>query len=512
MICPRCSVAEIPPDSNRCDLCGYVLMGARTVSSVQGAVADEVHETVQRELADRFELQVLVRKDRGSSLYAARDLEDNQLVSLRLIPRQGPVEGPLIHRFAQTATLAGQLRHPHLVSIRKHGITHSLLWYSADAVKSSTLGARLERAEPMALSRTLELLEQIASGLEYLHRNAVVHGGLGRETVLIDAEGWARVSDPGTGAAIYRAAGPGVGWEALLDLPCAAPELLERRLMGPAADQFSLAALAYMCLAGRPPFTATSVEGLRRERAGAPIPLEETRADLPPYVNSGVMRALRDDPSERFASVLDLVAVLGGAATRPSSGMRAPTGRPSAAQVVVLPQSQRPRRRLSPLLALAFAVVGFAGGAYLAWTKWRPRSGPEWAAGPAGAAAGTELPSPAASPPVSQAPSVTPDSAAAPAVRPAPPASPRPSGRARQAPQRPAEQPATLMVNATPWGSLYLDGRLVGNTPQAGLSLTPGVHVVRVVRDGFVPFERTITARVGDTLRLTDIVLQPLSP
>jgi serine/threonine protein kinase len=172
--------------------------------AVQPRVADEVLETVQRELAGRFELQVMVRRDRGSTLYVARDLEDDQLVGLRLIPRQGPVEGPLIHRFAQTATLAAQFRHPHLIPIRKHGVTTSLLWYSMDAVKSRTLGATLNAAGQLPLARTLELLEQVASGLEYLHRNAVVHGGVGRETVLVDGEGWVR-GRSGTAAAVYRA-------------------------------------------------------------------------------------------------------------------------------------------------------------------------------------------------------------------------------------------------------------------------------------------------------------------
>src|SRR3990170_4878603 len=127
MICPRCSVAEISSDTNVCELCGYTLLGSHQVA-VQTRVADEVFETVQRELADRFEMQVMIRRDRGSTLYLARDTEDDQMVGLRLIPRQGPVEGSLIHRFAQTATLAAQLRHPHLLPIRKHGVTTSLLW------------------------------------------------------------------------------------------------------------------------------------------------------------------------------------------------------------------------------------------------------------------------------------------------------------------------------------------------------------------------------------------------
>ena len=501
MICPRCSVAEISSDTNRCELCGYTLLGSPPVA-VQPRVADEVFETVQRELAGRFELQVMVRRDRGSTLYLARDMEDDQLVGLRLIPRQGPVEGPLIHRFAQTATLGAQLRHPHLLPIRKHGVTTSLLWYSMDAVRSRTLGATLEAAGALPLARTLELLEQVASGLEYLHRNAVVHGGVGRETVLVDGEGWVRVADPGTAAAVYRAAGPGHGWEALLDLPFAAPELIERRLMGPAADQYSLAVIAYTCLAGHAPYRATSVDDLRRERAAPAPSLLDVRSDLPPHVDTAVQRAMRDDPTDRFGSALDFVAVLGGAAARPSGAVLRPTGRPSAAQVVVVPTAEPVARRWGwAVVALLAMVVAAGGGAYFA-LRPRPGSNPQWADGPVQA-------------PTVQAP-VTPPQPAVPVAD-----SPGTAGRARATartpleaapPAAPAAPPGTLFVNATPWGSVYVDGRLVGNTPQTNLQLPAGTHRLRVVRDGFVPWERDVQVRSGDTLRITDIVLDPIRP
>jgi hypothetical protein len=62
-------------------------------------------------------------------------------------------------------------------------------------------------------------------------------------------------------------------------------------------------------------------------------------------------------------------------------------------------------------------------------------------------------------------------------------------------------------VSATPWGQLYVDGQLVGNTPKANLSLAPGAHTIRVLREGYQPFERTIQVESGQALRLTDIVL-----
>jgi hypothetical protein len=80
---------------------------------------------------------------------------------------------------------------------------------------------------------------------------------------------------------------------------------------------------------------------------------------------------------------------------------------------------------------------------------------------------------------------------------PAAPAAPAPAGA----------DAGRLFVNASPWGQLYVDGQLVGNTPKANLSLAPGSHAVRVVREGYEPFERTIQVAAGQSVRLTDIVL-----
>ena len=74
------------------------------------------------------------------------------------------------------------------------------------------------------------------------------------------------------------------------------------------------------------------------------------------------------------------------------------------------------------------------------------------------------------------------------------------------------QRPARLFINANPWGELSLDGQSLGNTPKADLQVTPGTHRISVTRDGFEPWERTVTVRPGEVLRLTDIVLRELKP
>ncbi|HEV2751712.1 MAG TPA: PEGA domain-containing protein, partial [Gemmatimonadales bacterium] len=68
-------------------------------------------------------------------------------------------------------------------------------------------------------------------------------------------------------------------------------------------------------------------------------------------------------------------------------------------------------------------------------------------------------------------------------------------------------EPGLLSINAIPWGSVYVDGRPVGNTPQLDLSVPPGQHRLRVERQGYRPYERVIDVAPGQRLRITDITL-----
>jgi len=69
-------------------------------------------------------------------------------------------------------------------------------------------------------------------------------------------------------------------------------------------------------------------------------------------------------------------------------------------------------------------------------------------------------------------------------------------------------EPAHLYIASTPWGVLFVDDKQIGNTPQADLKVPPGSHSIRVSRDGYLSYETVIAIESGETLRLTDIVLQ----
>jgi signal transduction histidine kinase len=67
--------------------------------------------------------------------------------------------------------------------------------------------------------------------------------------------------------------------------------------------------------------------------------------------------------------------------------------------------------------------------------------------------------------------------------------------------------PGQLSINSTPWGLLFVDGELVGNTPKANVVLPAGTHIIRIVREGFEDYRREIYIESGAALRITDITL-----
>jgi len=174
-------------------------------------------------------------------------------------------------------------------------------------------------------------------------------------------------------------------------------------------------------------------------------------------------------------------------------------------------ETPAPRRPWLRLGAVALAILGAAGTVVLVRSEWRglrtaaPRRAvpaPVWRDTAAlRSDSGLERRPPA------------PMQSAAPApVQSAPPATSAPAASVPvstdSAPRRPAAQPGRLFINATPWGLVYLDGVLIGNTPKTDISVAPGTHSLRVARDGFEPFERTLRVGPGEDVRLTDIVLR----
>jgi serine/threonine-protein kinase len=546
MRCPRCFLADIPEGARTCVLCGYSpdaraatgdaaqptpparpARGRRTTPAGQStptdphgspaptAVAEEAEFVpteldARRELSAEFRIEALLRGAPEPIVYLAWDGADRPL-TLKAAARHQL--GPAADRFTRAAEAAMQLEHSHILPPLRFGCTDHFVWYATKRGDGRSLESMLETVGALELGTCVRILEQVASALDHAHRRGLAHGGLRSDCVIVGANEWVQVSDFLVGG--------------VLQVP---PDEARASEPGPRADQYALGALAYECLTGTPVRDAPPLSRLL-----------DGRSDIPLHVSQALRRALSTRPAERFPTVLDFVTALGGPTAAAPAAAPSASGLDGASQqrsprspvVIVADEDEEdeelerparpPARRPGRLVAAAGLVLVVGGGAVWLGTSSAPASQTTAydasippaqslpSPTPEGARANTAAPAVETPPPEPQReterrrPEPAPVRRTPVARRTAPAVSPQPRRVERRAP--PPSEPALLSVNSVPWGSVYIDGQPVGNTPQIDLQLPSGSHRLRVERDGFRPYERLIELAPGQRLRITDIAL-----
>src|SRR3989449_5079731 len=209
---------------------------------------DPVDAAARDDLRGLFELETVHRRGPASLVWLARDVEFDQPVALKLMPRVPGAGAEAEEAFHRAAAQIAALDHPHIVPLYSAGATDRFFWCSMEYVEGRSLAEALRSSGPMELAACLRLLGQVAAAVDAAHRLGVVHAGLTPANVLIDAAGDAHVTDFWIAWVLERlGAPPGDGGKARRD-KYRAPEQRSEGRCGPETDQYALAALMQACL------------------------------------------------------------------------------------------------------------------------------------------------------------------------------------------------------------------------------------------------------------------------
>lgn len=237
-------------------------------------------------------------------VYKARQKRLNRFVALKMI-LTGDLAGDMeVQRFRSEAEAAAKLDHPCIVPVYETGEFKGHHFFSMGFVDGETLSSRAKR-QMLTPIESAKILIKVAGAIEYAHENGVVHRDLKPANILLDGNDGPKVTDFGLAKQLasdsdLTRTGAVMGTPSYMPPEQAAGNTSE---VGPRSDVYSLGAVLYFLLSGRPPFqSANHVEVLMQVLENEPIPTRTLAPDVPKDLDTICQKCLEKDPNRRYES------------------------------------------------------------------------------------------------------------------------------------------------------------------------------------------------------------------
>jgi serine/threonine-protein kinase len=262
-----------------------------------------------RFLSDWDAYEILDEVDRGGMgiVYRARHKELNRIVALKTIRSGEFANGNEIARFRREAQIAAQLVHPGIVPIYEIGERNNLIYYTMAFVEGCPL-LELARSPTLSIAAKVQLVYQLTQALQYAHGQGVAHRDIKPSNILIDLHGSPILIDFGLAKSTH-AESDLTQTGAMLGTPSyMAPEQIQYhhdhdlRL----SDIYSLGAVFYYLLVGRPPFVGpTNFDIMLQLKDRQPVRPSRLNRQVDRELDTICLRAMEKNPSERYATAAE---------------------------------------------------------------------------------------------------------------------------------------------------------------------------------------------------------------
>ena len=260
----------------------------------------------------KFELLEEIGRGGMGVVYRARQLDLQRVVAVKMILSHQLATAEEVRRFQIEARAAACLRHPNIVAIHEIGERDGRHYFVMDFVSGESLAKRVSRG-PLSVEEASRLLIGIALAIQHLHTQGIIHRDIKPSNILLDEQGQPFVTDFGL-AKIFDTDDGQTRTGAIIGTPSyMSPEQAAGRnqLISPRSDVYSLGAMFYEMLTGRPPFQEANVlDTLVQVLEGEPTLPRHLNAAIPRDLELICLRCLDKDPSKRYPTAAELAADL----------------------------------------------------------------------------------------------------------------------------------------------------------------------------------------------------------
>lgn len=330
----------------------------------------------------KYEILEEIGRGGFATVYKALDTTLDRLVALKVLAPHLIWDTNFVTRFKEEARTAANLHHPSIVIIYEVGEADGVHYIAMEYLPGRNLSTVLAEEGSLPLLDVVNIIDQLASALDYTHASELVHRDIKPSNVIISDVGHATLTDFGivkaaTGSRL-TATGTIMGTPEYMS-----PEQVTGEELGPSSDIYSLGIVCYEMLAGQAPFSGTTASVLHSHVYEPPPLLGELEPGLPQGVPEVIDKALAKKSADRFASAGEMAGALRAAmegipialeppatvaVRQPPTEAAAAPARPAEAPTAVAPRpAVRPKPAL-PMVAAALVVGGVivVGAAYMA--------------------------------------------------------------------------------------------------------------------------------------------------
>ncbi|HSC03767.1 MAG TPA: protein kinase [Solirubrobacteraceae bacterium] len=317
------------------------------------------------EIVGRYRIEGRLGVGGMSTVQLAFDQRLERYVAIKLLAEHLADDPTFVSRFRREALAAARLVHPNIVQVFDFGFDERARQHFIvmEHVPGHSCAELLRDHGRMEVDQAVDVVTQACRGLDYAHRNGVVHRDVKPGNLLVSDSDVVKLADFGIARATDQSSITQVG-SVLGTAAYLAPEQARGEEAGPRADLYSLGVVAYQLLTGRLPYEANSLSELAlKQQREAPPPVDELNPHVPPELADAVGLALALDQEDRPANASLLAEAIasgargiepaptartrnldGTAATRVLSGRGAPTAQTRVATGVGGPATARTRQ------------------------------------------------------------------------------------------------------------------------------------------------------------------------
>jgi serine/threonine protein kinase len=356
---------------------------AATASMDKSAFA-HMEKMLRDETAGEYVVGKMLGRGGMAVVYLAEETRLGRKVALKVLPPELTF-GHGVDRFLREAKTAATLDHPHIIPIYRIASGGKLFWYAMKYLEGTSLDDVLKERGAYSLEETIVLLEQVADALDYAHEHHVIHRDIKPANVMLDNRNRVIITDFGIAKALTEGALTASG--SVIGTPYyMSPEQGMGKPVAGAADQYSVAVMAFRMLSGHLPFDGDSaIDILHKHCMMDPPLLSESMPHLPEHVVAAVEKAMAKKAPERFPNIREFVKAMKDPSvkiSRPSArtvlidsgevqkanaaGLKARAKAQASAAATMVSSPPRGNEAVAPksrtMLWMAIAVLALGGG------------------------------------------------------------------------------------------------------------------------------------------------------